>query len=379
MNLRTIYTFFFSLLAVTLIFFFTGFAGGPAASNDQGYTGAPGETGTVCGNCHNLIGSYGFVNIDLVSNIGTLPYEFLPNLPITMDITINTTSGFPNAYGFQLIMMDDVGNPLNVNYTNFSPNIKQSTLTNGRTYLEHNEPSATNTFSFDYEIIIAGPIDIPEPVKVYVTATAVNGNGFNSGDSGSTGFVFDLLLFRLPVELSDFNATPNLTDIRLDWTTETEQDNDYFAVEYSTNGSNFTTIKTITGAGTTDTRNTYAYTHATPAIGDNYYRLRMVDFDAKETFSEVVTAKFTNKFDGVTVFPQPAATEATIYLTSPANESGTIQVYDISGKLIYSNDIQLIKGENYVNLHCENWIAGHYVIQIEGQQLGTETIQFLKQ
>ncbi len=375
---RTIYALFFSLLATTLIFIFTGYSGGPAASVNQGYTGAPGETGTVCGNCHNLIGSYGFVSVDLVSNIGTLPYEYFPGIPIQMDITVNTSSGFPNGYGFQLFMTDDMDNPLDVTYTNLGTNIKQSTLTNGRVYLEHNGISASNQFSFTYEVTPQSLNDFPEPVKVYVTAVAVNGNNLNSGDSGSTSFMFDLLLFRLPVELTDFEATPHLTGVQLDWITETERNNDYFVVEHSVDGVNFLDIKTITGTGTTNERNTYAYMHTNPVEGNNYYRLRIVDFDSKETFSEIVTAKFSSKFEETTVFPQPASAEATIRLASPSNESGTMEVYDINGRLIHSNNIQLTEGENYLNLNCENWIAGHYVIDIKGKRIGEETIHFLK-
>jgi len=201
----------------------------------------------------------------------------------------------------------------------------------------------------------------------------------NTGDSGSPGFVDTYTKVTLaPVTLSEFSGTLTERGIQLDWNTETEQDNDYFDLEHSTDGVDFRSIKTITGAGTTDERQTYTYTHINPANGNNYYRLRQVDFDGKESFSEIVVVKFTSKFDEVRVFPQPASSEATIYLSSPAYESGTMTVYDINGRLIHSNNIELIEGENYLNLNCANWIAGHYVIYIQGERIGEETIHFLK-
>ncbi len=374
MRLKIIYSIFLSLLVFTLNGLFSAFSFGPAATIGMGYTGAPGDVPDMtCAACHGD-SAFGFVNIDLVSNIGTLPFEFLPDNDVRMDITINAASGSPAGYGFQLIIANELGVPLDVVYSNLGANVKQTTLANGRTYLEHNGISTSNVFSFDYNIVTN--LDLINTVKVHVAATAVNANGSNSEDSGSGAFEFTLLRFQLPVELTYFEANTKGTDIQLDWATETEQDNDYFGVEHSTDGINFSTIKTIAGAGTSSQRHSYTYTHNKPVNGNNYYQLRQVDFDGKETLSEIVVAKFED--ESISVFPLPASTEATVYLHSSANESGTLQVYDISGRLVHSNDIQLTVGDNYLNLNCENWLAGHYMIQLRSKQIGEEAIHFLK-
>jgi len=371
MKLTTIYSIFFSLLAFALISLFSGYSFGPAATAGMGYTGESGESGTTCGTCHNA-DAFGAVSVDLVSNIGTLPYEFLPEVDVPMDITINAASGSPGGYGFQLIMTNSVGVPLDIIYSNLGTNVKQTTLPNGRTYLEHNGISANNVFSFDYNIVPSSNVDAV--VKVYVAAVAVDANGFNSGDSGSAGFEFTLLRFELPVELTNFEATPQRTGVQLDWTTETEQNNDYFAIEHSTNGINFTSIKTIMGAGTTDERHTYTYTHRNPVNGDNYYQLRQVDFDGKGTLSEVVVAKFGSK--SITAFPQPATEHATIYVNAAVNESAMLQVHDLMGRMIHAENVNLMSGENLIDMNCSQWASGHYVISISGAQLGEEVTRF---
>ena len=375
MKFKSIYFVFFSLLTISFAVLLVGYSSGPAATVQQGYTGAPGETGTVCGTCHNA-DNYGAVSVDLVSNIGTLPYEYVIEYAVPMDITVNAASGSPAGYGFQLIMTNSQGVPLDVEYTNLGANVKQSTLPNGRTYVEHNGISTSNVFSFDYNILYSSELDYI--VKVYVAATAVNADGFNLNDSGSNSFEFNLLPFVFPVELTKFEATPKKTSVQLDWTTETEQDNDYFALEHSADGTDFRTIKTIKGAGTSDERHSYSYTHTDPVNGNNYYRLRQVDFDGKENFSEVATAKFRIKFDDATAFPQPASTEATVYFASLAEVPGTMEVYDISGRLIHSNIIQLMEGDNYLTVNCADWLVGHYVIYIRGERIGEEAVHFLK-
>ncbi len=372
MKLKTIYSIFFSLLGFALIGLFSGYSFGPAATVGMGYTGAPGDVqGTTCGTCHNA-NAFGIISVDLVSNIGTLPYEFLPEFDVRMDITINASSGSPSGYGFQLFITNSVGVPLDIAYSNLGANVKQTTLPNGRTYLEHNGISANNVFSFDYNILPSTNID--QIVKVYVAAVAVDANGFNSGDSGSNSFEFNLLRFQLPVELTNFEASSQGTSVQLDWTTETEQDNDYFAIEHSIDGINFTNIKTIEGAGTTDERQAYTYTHMNPVSGENYYRLRQVDFDGKESFSEVVVAKIERK--SITAFPQPAAEHATIYVNADVNESATLQVHDFMGRMIHTENVNLVSGENLIDMNCSQWASGHYVISISGAQLGEEVARF---
>lgn len=376
MNLRNIYTLFFTVLAATLLLFlFTGYSNGPGAQVDMGFTGAPGETGQVCGGCHNLAGSYGTVQIDLTSFTGTLPYEYIVSDPTYMEVEFSTAMGTPVGYGFQLIMMDGLGNPMDVTYFDLSDNAKQITLSNGRTYIEHNGISSSNLLSFIY-ILNEQPAD--GVVNVHVGATAANGNGMTTGDSGSTGFTFPLSEVSLPVELTDLKATRQRSDIQVDWTTETEKDNDFFAVEHATNGIDFSTIKTLEGAGTSSERHSYTYTHTTPVNGDNYYRLRMTDTEGKQAYSKVLVEKFTNTLSQTSVFPQPATEQAKIYIQSSVQESATMQVYDLTGKLVHNNQVQLHKGENYIDVNCSAWARGHYAVTISGTQLGEEVVKFIK-
>jgi len=288
MVLRIVYTIFFLFLTTVFILLFTGHSNGPVATVNQGYTGAPGETGTVCGNCHNLSGSYGNVFVDARHpGVGGILLEYDPTGLNEYIFTVNMTSGSPAGYGFQAIVMNHLtGNPVSVNYVNLSPNLKVSTLSNGRKYIEHDGTSTSNVFSFGFIPDYPTHWGAPDLIAIHFAATAVNGDGLSSGNSGSQGFLITQSKLFLPVTLAVFDAVSTPAGIHLNWTTETEQDNDYFTIEHSIDGSNFTTLKTTPGAGTSDRRNAYSYTHKTPAKGNNYYRLRMVDFDGKETFSD---------------------------------------------------------------------------------------------
>lgn len=370
MTLKTIYSIFFSLLTMTLGILLVGYSGGPASITGMGYTGAPGDAMQVCGSCH-ATNSFGMCTVTMTSEDEVPTYNLLAPTPI--EITVNAAMGTPSGYGFQLIALNQDDTPLDVTYSNISANAKETVTASGRKYLEQNGTSTSNTFTFDFQPNMVNGTEI----RFYVVGNAVNADGGTLGDSGSQSFMFSIEEINLAVELSDFAATQTKEGIQLDWRTETEEDNEYFAVEHSLNGMDFTTLKTIDGAGTTQERQAYTYVHDAPVNGANYYRLRIVEFSGKTTYSEVLVEKFY-AFDTVTAFPQPAGNHATLYVNARVNEAAILQVHDLMGRTIHTENVSLISGENLIDIHCSQWVSGHYVIQIQGEQIGEETVRFLK-
>src|SRR5690606_7492371 len=89
----------------------------------------------------------------------------------------------------------------------------------------------------------------------------------------------------LPITLTTFTARQlEATKVTLDWTTASEENNDYFAIEYSADGRHFDELGMVRGAGSTTTSQHYSFIHHHPVAGSNYYRLRQVDFDG--TFAD---------------------------------------------------------------------------------------------
>ncbi len=375
MILRTIYTIFFCMSLFALMVLLTARSSGPASALGQGYTGAPGEVGTTCSTCHGLNANYGLINILAQA----LP-EYSPTDPNNYQFLVSNTVGFPFGFGFQAIAVDAAtGTPVDLTYTNLSSNLKVTTLPDGRKYVEHNSTSGTNVFTFSFVTNYPNPQDAPDKINIHFAATAVNSNGMNNGDSGSLGnMITQDKTSLLPVVLADFKATSVRKGIQLDWLTETEQDSDYFVLEHAANGIDFRPIETLNAAGDSQVRQNYTYTHTQAVNGSNYYRLNMVDFDGKSVYSHIVVERFSSTDGGVTVFPNPAHTHTEIYLTSFANEDGTLEVYDLSGRLIHQNAIQLTEGDNYFKVDCNDWIPNHYFVRISGEQFGEELIQMVK-
>ncbi|MEM9823962.1 MAG: T9SS type A sorting domain-containing protein [Bacteroidota bacterium] len=194
----------------------------------------------------------------------------------------------------------------------------------------------------------------------------INGNSFDAADFSpdprQLSFGVLNLLSSLPVEMTRFAAKVVASNVDLTWTTASELNNDYFAIEYSTDGRNFVEIDQVNGFGTTNVEQQYQYVHKTPAKGFNYYRLTQVDFDGSSTTSNVEVVEVTVVND-IRIFPTKATNFITIDLAEAAETATQIDVFDLLGRLALSN--QMGAASNQTQIDVSNLEKGHYFIRME--------------
>lgn len=97
----------------------------------------------------------------------------------------------------------------------------------------------------------------------------------------------------LPVELAWLKASKTSSGTGLiEWRTESELNNDRFEIARAENGTEFTTIGTINGAGTSSRPREYQFEDSDPISGIVYYRLKQVDFNGDFKYSKIVSIDF---------------------------------------------------------------------------------------
>lgn len=99
-------------------------------------------------------------------------------------------------------------------------------------------------------------------------------NGFNITFGGTS--VLDCNI--LPIDLVEFKVYTLSNKNILEWTTMSESNNDYFILEHSQNGYDWSEITRIDGAGNSSSELNYSYV-VEFENRINYYRLTQVDFD----------------------------------------------------------------------------------------------------
>ncbi|MBO4873951.1 MAG: T9SS type A sorting domain-containing protein [Bacteroidales bacterium] len=171
----------------------------------------------------------------------------------------------------------------------------------------------------------------------------------------------------LPIELLSFTATCDGKSSLVEWTTATERNNDYFSLERSDDAINFTEIARIAGAGNSIEPLDYSYTDFGIHGGDNYYRLVQVDYDGTRTISEIVVANCIEPEvaePDVQAYPNPFNDELTVVLDNFGNRAATIEVYDMLGKLIYTNKIAAPQNSYETILNLSNLPPAAYTVRV---------------
>lgn len=143
-----------------------------------------------------------------------------------------------------------------------------------------------------------------------------------------------------------------------------------YELQHSVNAINFSTIIM------SDDLQIGSYLHQSPVNGGNYYRLRMTNPSGDIWFTDIILIVL-NLTPG-SISPSIVDTEASLLIESPAEEPGELNIYDMSGRLIYSESINLQENSTLLGLDFTGWHTGHYVVTVSGEQLGNEVIRFVK-
>jgi fibronectin-binding autotransporter adhesin len=184
----------------------------------------------------------------------------------------------------------------------------------------------------------------------------------------------------LPIKLLSFEAIKNNKRVKLDWSTASETNNDYFTIERSVNGKDFTDLLIKKGNGNTSHTSHYNAFDSNPLIGLSYYRLKQTDIDGKYTYSPIRSVLFENKEQQTfEVYPNPVLDNRfKVNFTSSNEESILVTIYNAVGQKMYQQEIKVYKGINEIPLQLENQASGTYLIELWNERIGSiqKNIQF---
>jgi hypothetical protein len=111
------------------------------------------------------------------------------------------------------------------------------------------------------------------------------GQGYTMSDTGLDAII-------LPVAWKSFTVSQSNDYITLYWATREEINNDYFIIQRSADGLNFNDVGKVSGAGNTSIAQRYSALDRNPHFGQNYYRLKQVDYDGGFDLSEMRSIYF---------------------------------------------------------------------------------------
>lgn len=162
----------------------------------------------------------------------------------------------------------------------------------------------------------------------------------------------------LPVEWLHFNAKVQFENsVQLSWSTASEINNDYFAVEHSNDGILFTELDRVEGAGNSNIVQSYQWLHRDALPGTNYYRLRQTDYNGDYEHSVVRAAELSDEALGQIYIAQDLLH---IRLSAFSGDI-TVQLFEVSGRLLRSYHHE--SGE-HISLPHRLQNRGVYIIRV---------------
>ncbi len=177
----------------------------------------------------------------------------------------------------------------------------------------------------------------------------------------------------LPIELLNFTARGVGQNVKVNRETETEINNDYFSVERSSDGQNFSQLATVDGAGNSLVNLQYQYIDHQPLDGVSYYRLKQTDFNGDYSYSSIVAVDdlvLETNFDFI-CYPNPSSGESIdLSITGMKGNIVNAFIYDVVGKICYSNQFVLQNdGQNLFLLSPTSQLTeGVYFLKIVGSE-----------
>ena len=183
------------------------------------------------------------------------------------------------------------------------------------------------------------------------TSQAGNGGG-TDGDG-----VQDNLTGPLPIELLDFTAVLENERVKLNWTTLSEINNDYFTIEKSPNGTEWSKLTIVDGAGNSSAELNYESFDENPNLGITFYRLRQTDFNGTYTHSHIEKVIFEE--DHTVIFPNPA--KDIVNIIKPNIISYEMRLFNSLGQEI---SVPIERNDNSFQIGTEHLPDGFYFIHL---------------
>jgi hypothetical protein len=167
----------------------------------------------------------------------------------------------------------------------------------------------------------------------------------------------------LPIQLSSFEAQQIDQSVQIDFTVESQINNDYYTIWRRKEGGNSEKITTIAGDGNSNITKEYRYVDNNPIPGLSYYCLTQTDYDGFLTGYPAKSVLFrpTSTID-LNIKPNPAVDVINLEV---ADQDGTyfnhhVKIYNVYGDEVFN---KLFIGKDFdINIDISKFKKGSYVV-----------------
>ena len=247
---------------------------------------------------------------------------------------------------------------LEVKFENGDPvtaQVRVAQLPNGGT-------GGTSPGNYNFYLALSGNDVVNQAAQFY-------GDVFSNDGNGYAGYSYAAITgIALPVKFLSFTANEKDGNGLLNWSVGNESAlTDYYQVERSLNGTDFTSIQRIGASLNGQSSNQYNYIDPGVSVYNTdviYYRIKQVDRDGKFVYSETRFIKTRKDLASVSVYPNPVVNITTAEVNLSAAAAIQINITDIQGKTLQTKLVTGVKGINRIPVSMSALPSGTYYLNL---------------
>lgn len=186
------------------------------------------------------------------------------------------------------------------------------------------------------------------------------------------GFQQPLIAKDFPVASFTLQGAAQKSSILLEWTTSQEIDNDFFFVEKSQNGFNYTVIGQVASkapGGNSSGDIHYQFTDLQPLTGNNYYRIRQVSKNNLINYSNTAIIPFVLSDWSVLAYPNPVRDIVKLKIYTSQKEQYVLRMVNMLGQTVLIQSVTAEQGYNDFTINMSLLRKGMYVLLVHNQAI----------
>jgi hypothetical protein len=165
--------------------------------------------------------------------------------------------------------------------------------------------------------------------------------------------------FPLAFTMSKISLQNVACDVKVLWSTNQEQNIDYFVVERSGADGIFEKAGIVNAHGSQDG---YEFLDASTNGNHYQYRVKAVNLAREEILSNTQSITLACEAQDIKVYPNPATDETHILLKSANKQLFQIKITDIFGNKIYQQSVVVQNESKLIDINSSEWATGQYMV-----------------
>jgi hypothetical protein len=175
--------------------------------------------------------------------------------------------------------------------------------------------------------------------------------------------------------MRNFQVKRNNRQVELNWITDNEKPGNKYIVEISKNGRDFISVSNQLATGNGTKNYVQSYTPGNTDQGRLFFRIRQINTQNRESFSQVKTISFDeNGLINPVIYPNPAVKTITVQFESPQTGMLTTELLNTVGQVMQQSNIHATKLNNMQFDLKQKYPRGSYWLRVRNAGTGEQSV-----